>query len=204
MSNGIDTTRRAHPRWQSHGQIHIINNRPRQDLLIRLGLLDSIRRLAQNRRHFTPRVRRRDTDMRHPRAETNRLAQANCAASANGDHRVRAFLLGVLDRIVRDVRGRVHGGIGEDAGDLAVQHALDSLGLVGLLWCRENQRLFEVETGYLIRQFLDGAAAKDHPARVGVVLEGVHCILCSSLVIVWCGSRGASLLLYKPQIDHHE
>ena len=174
MSNGIHTTRRTHPRRQSHGQIHIINHRPRQDLLIRLGLLDPIRRLPQNRRHLTPRVRRRDTDMRHARTETDRFPQANCAASTDGNHRVRAFFLSMLDRIVRDVRGRVHGGIGEDAGDLAVQHALYCLGLAGLLGCREDQGLFEVETGYLVRQVLDGAAAKDHPAGVGVVFEGVH------------------------------
>lgn len=174
MRNGIDATRRAHPRGQRQGQIHIINHCRRKDSRVIPRLLQPIRRLAQNRRHLAPSIRCRDTKMRQTRLDTDRLAQPNRAAPSDGDHRVRSLLLDVSQGFICDVRGRVHRRVGEDASDLALQHILDLLALASLLGRRQDQGQLDIQTSNLIRQSLNSAAAEDYPAGVGVVFEGVH------------------------------
>lgn len=174
MRNGIDATRRAHSRRQRQGQVHIINHCRRENLWVISGLLQPIRRFAQDRRHLTPGIRRRDTQMRQARPDTDRLAQSNRATSSDGDNRVCSLLLSVFQGLVCDVRGRVHCRIGVDPGDLALQRILDLLALAGLLGSRKDQRQLDIQARNLIRELLHSAAAKDYPAGVGVVFKGVH------------------------------
>lgn len=83
MSNGVNSASRTHGCGEGHGQIDIVNHRPGENLRIGSCLLHPIRRLAQNRRHLTARIRRRNADMRQSSADTNRFTQANGASTTD-------------------------------------------------------------------------------------------------------------------------
>ncbi len=133
MRNGIDSTRRAQRRRQRHRQIHIIYDRPRQDLRIAPRLLLPVRRLAQDRRHLAAGIRRGDADVRKARPDTDSLAQADRTAPSDRHDRVGFLAFGVFESFVGDVGGRVHGRLGEDAGDFAIEDRFQRVGLVDLL-----------------------------------------------------------------------
>lgn len=143
MCNGVYTTHGTHAHRQSHGQIHIINHRTRQNLGITARLLDSIRGLPQDGRHFAPGIRSRDRNMRQARPNANRFSQPRRAATANGHDAVSPLGFGIVNGRVGDVGWRVHGGIVKDAGDLAVENGLEVIGLADLLGRGEYERRLE-------------------------------------------------------------
>lgn len=173
VCDGVDAAHGTHAHGQRHGQIDVVNDRARQDLGIAARRLDPVGRLAQDGRHLAARVRRGDRDVVEPRADADGLAQPGRAAAADGHDAVGAVGLGVRDGRVGDAGGRVHGGTAKDARDVAAEDLAEVVGLADLLWGGEEEGLGEVLPRELGGQFLDGAAAKDDPAGVGVVLE-VH------------------------------
>lgn len=174
MRDGIDSTRRAQALRQRHGEIDVVDDGPRQNRVIRARCLASIRRLAEDGRHLTPRVGSGDGNVLQPGAHRDGLAQARGTATPERYDTIRSHLAGVREGLVGDVGGGVHRGVGVEAGgfDAAIlQYRLEGFDLVGLLRCRQEQRFRLVQPLDFVGELLDAAAAEDDAGGVGVVLE---------------------------------
>ena len=168
MSDSIDTAGGTHSRRQGHCQVDIINDSPRQDLRIRASLLQPIGSFTQDGGHFTTGVSCRNADMWQPSTNANRLSKADGTSTSNGDDRVGSLRLSIFESLVGDIRRRVHGGLAEDASDLTFKHILDGFRVAELIGRGQHQRGLHLQTGDLIREFLQCAAAETTRPGLGL------------------------------------
>lgn len=208
MCNRVHAARRAQRSRQRHGQVNIIDDCAWQDLGVAARRLLAVGRLAQDGRHLAARIRRRDADMRQAGPDRNGLPQTDSAAAANGYDAVGLGLLGVGKRIICDVRRRMHGGLGIDAGggNIALgEQRLQRLGLRDLLRRAEEERCGYIEARELSGDLLQRARSEDDATWVGIVLEWLHHggenVEGGELMAAIVEFAGSSFILYAMEVE---
>ncbi|KAL1842747.1 hypothetical protein VTK73DRAFT_3050 [Phialemonium thermophilum] len=186
MGNRIHPADGTQSHRQRHGEINVVEDRARQNLGIRPRLLDPIGRLAEDGSHLTASIRSGHAHVGQPRADADGLAQPDGVPAAERDHTVGTMVPCVDDGSVRDVRGRVHGGLAKEACGLHTARTQDiitkRLRLSNLLGRREKQQRGKAQSGELGGKLLERTLTKDDSGRIGCVDEFAqqlwfsHCI----------------------------
>ena len=108
MSNRIHPTRQTGPDRQFESQVDIVNDNIRPYSLVPPRSFPTVHRLPECRRHLTPRISSRNTDLRNPQADGECFPESSGAAASDAYGRVGLCFPRDFHRLFCDMEGRVH------------------------------------------------------------------------------------------------
>jgi hypothetical protein len=108
MSNRIHPTRQTGPDRQFESQVDIVNDNNWPYSLVPPRGFPTIHRLPECRRHLTPRISSRNTDLRNAQADGECFPESSGAAASNAYGRVDLCFPRDFHRLFGDMEGRVH------------------------------------------------------------------------------------------------
>ena len=172
MGDSVEAARRRQRGGQRHREINVVDDDLRQHLGRAHGLLRAALGLPEDRRHLRSRVGRRDDELRQIRAQRDGLAKTRGRAAAERDGAIGLEPAHGLERALRDIDGRVHRRLGEDArAELAKRRCERARG-IGLLRRCEDERAAP-EPARLLDDPRQRSKAEDNARGMAVVDEAL-------------------------------